>query len=108
MLPDLIELHVAGVDDRDFLASAKQQWESVAGFDMSAAMTQARYMDESQLGFLPSLKCKFKFTLHVMAMLPHGEHPPSPYVNAGGSHPSAGYALATLTVVHQHLQRGQN
>ncbi|GAX72983.1 hypothetical protein CEUSTIGMA_g435.t1 [Chlamydomonas eustigma] len=40
VLPDIADLYVAGIDDRDHLSTCKQQWESVAGFDMSAAMSQ--------------------------------------------------------------------
>ena len=43
VLPDLVELRVAGVDDRDYLGSTKQRWEGVVpGFDLSPVMTQAR------------------------------------------------------------------
>ena len=43
VLPDFAELHVAGVDDRDYLSSSKQRWESaVPGFDLSPVMTQVR------------------------------------------------------------------
>jgi hypothetical protein len=42
VLPDIADLYVAGIDDRDHLSVCKQQWESVAGFDMSAAMSQVR------------------------------------------------------------------
>lgn len=40
VLPDEAELFVAGIDDRDYLMDSKQQWQSVAGFDMTSAMVQ--------------------------------------------------------------------
>jgi len=40
VLPDLSELFVVGVEDRDYLMGTKERFEKLAGFDMSAAMTQ--------------------------------------------------------------------
>jgi hypothetical protein len=42
VIPALAELRIAAVDDRDYLAATKQQWENVAGFDLTSAMTQVK------------------------------------------------------------------
>lgn len=41
ILPDLVELEVAGVDDKDYLASSQQTWEgAIPGIDLSPVMSQ--------------------------------------------------------------------
>eukprot|EP00798_Chlamydomonas_sp_ICE-L_P014823 gene14823-20876_t len=40
ILPDLAEIYVCGIEDRDYLMEGKEMWDEMAGFSMGGVMTQ--------------------------------------------------------------------